>query len=134
MIAENEGSALPYHLTHPGHLPTPLLFNGSASALHVLSASHLLLDRSSLTYPTETFALEIPRAARVGGGADGDKNPDVKLVQLTSWSEKALKHHELSEGEKFWFKGAEGKDVMGWVVKPRGWKKGQHAKWPLGEP
>ncbi len=131
MIAENEGSALPYHLTHPGHLPTPLLFEGSTSAIHVLTSSRLLFDRSRLTYPTESFALDLPEASGYKG--DGDKAPDAKLVQLTQWSHAALQHHELSAGETFWFKGAEGKDVMGWVVKPKGWKKGQQAKWPLGE-
>lgn len=127
LIAEEAGSSLPYHLTHPGHLPTPLLFNGTTSAITPLdgSGSRLLLGISTLTHPTEHYVL----AFKAPKSGDGDKNPASKLTQLTSWSN--LDHTSLSEGEKFWFKGAHDHDVMGWLIPPRGFKKGSHKKWPL---
>ncbi|KAJ9126721.1 hypothetical protein QFC24_001752 [Naganishia onofrii] len=125
LIAEEAGSSLPYHLTHPGHLPTPLLFNGTTSAITPLDASgsRLLLGISTLSHPTENHIL----AFKAPKGGDGDKIPISKLTQLTSWTPDLY----LSAGEKFWFKGAHDHDVMGWLIPPRGFKKGSSKKWPL---
>ena len=54
----------------------------------------------------------------------------MKVEKLTSFAEPDLKGKELSEGEEFWFKGALGKDVQGWALKPKGWKAGEKKKWP----
>ncbi|KAJ9124302.1 hypothetical protein QFC22_001102 [Naganishia vaughanmartiniae] len=129
LIAEEAGSSLPYHLTHPGHLPTPLLFNGTTSAITPLdeSGSRLLFGISTLTHPTENYVL----AFEAPEGGDGDKIPVSKLTQITSWSHDGISQASLSRGEKFWFKGAHDQDVMGWIVPPRGFQKGSHKKWPL---
>lgn len=125
LIAEEAGSSLPYHLTHPGHLPTPLLFNGTTSAITPLDASgsRLLLGISTLSHPTENHIL----AFKAPKGGDGDKIPISKLTRLTSWTPDL----SLSAGEKFWFKGAHDHDVMGWLIPPHGFKKGSSKKWPL---
>jgi dipeptidyl aminopeptidase/acylaminoacyl peptidase len=128
LIAENEGSILPYHLTHPGHLPTPLIFNGSTTSIIPLSSESLLIGRNSFVSPVESFIISVSDS-----NGDGDKVPSTELTQVTSWSHKGLKHKRLSQGEKFWFKGAEGVDVMGWIVKPPGWKEGGDKKYPMGE-
>lgn len=129
MIAEHHGSALPYHLTHPGHLPTPLLFSRSTSSIQSLNDGRLLIAASSLTSPSEDFLLLPPTSKSQGG--DGDKSGAFELHAVTSWSKHALKGKDLSKGEEFWFKGAENHDVMGWIVKPKGWKSNQNAKYPL---
>ena len=54
---------------------------------------------------------------------------DVK--QITSWSHAALRGKHLSEGEPFWFEGANEERVMGWIVRPPGFKESDQAKWPL---
>jgi dipeptidyl aminopeptidase/acylaminoacyl peptidase len=136
LLSENLGSVLPYHLSHPGHLPTPLLFNGSTSSLVPLPSSKLLIQRSSLISPPESYILTIPEFGTdisKDQDGDGDKTPATTLEQVTMHSEKGLKGKHLSPGEKFWFKGTEGQDVMGWMVKPKGWKAGEKKKWPMGE-
>lgn len=123
LLAEDHGSILPYHLTHPGDLPKPLLFNGSASSLQVIGNETLLLASSDLTKPTEDYLLKRNPGISAKGGET--------LTRLTYWSAHGLHGKELSPGEKFWFKGAENHDVMGWIVKPKGWKKNRLNKYPL---
>lgn len=131
LVAEHHGSTLPYHLTHPNHLPTPLLFNGSTTSVTVLGHDSLLLGLTSLTSPLDTFKLTVSAP----GNNDGDKLPRSRLQRLTDWSSAHLAGRlDAHGGEPFWFTGAEGWDVMAWVVKPRGWslkaaKAGK--KWPL---
>jgi hypothetical protein len=71
-----------------------------------------------------------------GVAGDGDKMPR-ELVQVTNWSSRSLLDKVAGfSGEEFWFTGAEGWDVMGWVVKPKGWTESDAKKgkvWPLGE-
>lgn len=51
--------------------------------------------------------------------------------QVTSFTEKALVGKTLRSPEDFYFEGAEGKQVHGFVVKPHGWKEGdEKKKWP----
>jgi dipeptidyl aminopeptidase/acylaminoacyl peptidase len=50
--------------------------------------------------------------------------------QITWFTEKALVGKTLRSLEDFYFEGAEGKQVHGYVVKPYGWKKGEEKKWP----
>ncbi|KAJ9104021.1 hypothetical protein QFC19_004155 [Naganishia cerealis] len=92
-----------------------------------LPESRLLLGISTLTHPTENYILSF----KAPKGGDGDKIPASELTQLTSWSHDGLSHVSLSAGEKFWFKGAHDHDVMGWLIPPRGFKKGSNKKWPL---
>ncbi len=43
-----------------------------------------------------------------------------------------MKGKNLDVGESFWFEGAEGKNVQGWLMKPKGWKKDDKKKvWPV---
>nr|XP_019046624.1 hypothetical protein I302_05374 [Kwoniella bestiolae CBS 10118]OCF25554.1 hypothetical protein I302_05374 [Kwoniella bestiolae CBS 10118] len=140
--AEHHGRILPYHLTHPDHLPTPLYFNGSTTSITPLTDRTILLSQQSLTSPSDDFILTLPdpkkkhgELAREGGDKDGDKLPHDSLRRLTAWSARFIEDRlEGLEGEEFWFRGAEGKEVMGWAVRPRGWEEGQKKAWPLGDP
>lgn len=51
--------------------------------------------------------------------------------QITHFTEDDLKGKNLSEGEEFWFTGADGKKVQGWALKPSGWKAGQTKAYPV---
>ncbi|WVQ79967.1 hypothetical protein IAT38_002068 [Cryptococcus sp. DSM 104549] len=139
LISEHHGRILPYHLTHPNHLPTPLLFNGSTSSLTPLTNSTILLSRQSLTTPADEWVLTLPEPTDgdhelqgEGGEGDGDKLPKDPLRRLTAWSEEHIAGRlDGFGGEEFWFEGAEGKEVMGWAIKPRGWKEGKEGEYPL---
>ena len=62
--------------------------------------------------------------------AEGDFKWDGTPKQVTSFTEKALVGKTLRLPEDFYFEGAEGKQVHGFVVKPYGWKEGDRKKWP----
>ncbi|WVR06822.1 hypothetical protein IAU60_003858 [Kwoniella sp. DSM 27419] len=140
--AEHHGRTLPYHLSHANHLPTPLLFDTSTVAITPISHRSILLTKQSITSPSEDFILTLPKQKRgksdsesatmAEGDDDGDKLPRDNLRKVTSWAKDHLagKMNGL-DPEEFWFKGAEGKDVMGWAIRPRGLKEGQEKKWPL---
>ncbi len=125
---------LPYHLTHANHLPTPLLFNGTIEAITPLTSSSLLISTSSLTSPTDSFILNL---ADIDSTGDGVKPPRSPLHRLTDWSGQHIGSRlDDSEGEQFWFEGAEGWMVMGWALKPKGWKESDAKTgkiWPMGE-
>jgi dipeptidyl aminopeptidase/acylaminoacyl peptidase len=53
------------------------------------------------------------------------------IEQITTFTKDSLEGKKLSPGEEFWFTGAHGKRVQGWVLKPRGFKEGEKKKWPV---
>ena len=128
LLAEHEGKVLPYHITHPDYLPTPLHFNHSSTALTPLSPTNLLLSITSLTTPADTFILNLDSPSDPD---DPDKVPS-KLHRLTDWSKKHIagKLDDIRI-EELWFTGAEGWKVQAWVVKPAGWKEGEKRVWPM---
>jgi dipeptidyl aminopeptidase/acylaminoacyl peptidase len=133
VLAEDRGSVLPYHLKRPNHLPTPLIFRSSTSSIQPLTHSTFLLSASTLTHPTEEFILDIsestPPPSNITSEAKMPRVRDIK--QITSWSRPGLRGKHLSEGEPFWFKGANEDRVMGWIVRPPGFEESDKAKWPL---
>ncbi|ORY26133.1 putative peptidase [Naematelia encephala] len=125
-LAEHHGRILPYHLSHPDHLPTPLLFNHSTSSLATLTRHTLLLSISSMTSPADIFLLHLDQKD------DGDKLPRSPLHRLTSWSKDYIDGRlDSLVIEEFWFKGAEDWDIMSWIIKPRNWQPDQISKYPL---
>lgn len=129
LIAEYNGKVLPYHLETPGRLPTPLLFKGSTSSITQLSShDHFLLSVSTLTSPTEIFFLDLE-----DGPSDPDKMPHEELRQITHYAESHIGGRlDDMAGEELWFKGVDGRRVMAWVLKPRGWSKDDApASYPL---
>ncbi|WWC89079.1 uncharacterized protein L201_003997 [Kwoniella dendrophila CBS 6074] len=139
--AEHHGRILPYHLSHPDHLPTPLQFNGSTTSITPLTGKTILLSQQSLTSPSDDFILTLSdsnkkhhrtESSSIGSDKDGDKSPHNPLRRLTAWSARYIGDRlEGLDGEEFWFEGAEGKNVMGWAIRPRGWEEGQKKAWPL---
>jgi hypothetical protein len=61
--------------------------------------------------------------------SQGDFKWEVQPEQITRFAEKALAGKTLRPPEDFYFEGAEGKRVHGFVVKPYGWKEGDKKKW-----
>ena len=60
----------------------------------------------------------------------GDFKWGLQPEQITRFTEKALAGKTLCPAEDFYFEGAEGKQVHGFVVKPYGWKEADKKKWP----
>jgi dipeptidyl aminopeptidase/acylaminoacyl peptidase len=54
-----------------------------------------------------------------------------QIEQITRFTDDELKGKNLSEGEEFWFKGADDKDIHGWALKPRGWKVNEIKRYPV---
>ncbi|TCD62995.1 hypothetical protein EIP91_006154 [Steccherinum ochraceum] len=109
---------------------TPVSFtsSGTASGVQALANGRVLFTRSSITSPNDVFILS---------GLDGldfrapDADKHVKVEQLTKFTEDALNKKTLAPGEDFWFEGARGKQVQGFIVKPPGFKAGEKKKWPV---
>ncbi|MBT9154497.1 MAG: Dipeptidyl-peptidase 5 [Firmicutes bacterium] len=71
------------------------------------------LAASAHLYPTDLFLWEHERPLR----------------RLTEVNQALLSEVALSEPDEFWFKGAEGWDIQGWLMKPTNFAPGQ--KYPL---
>ena len=95
----------------------------------------MIFSRSSVTGPNDVFILRDLRNLEaeltkrkynvdVGTPLEWKSEP----VQVTHFTDDALKGRELRKGESFYFDGAEGKKVQGWVYKPKGFKEGEEKK------
>ncbi|KAI0789789.1 alpha/beta-hydrolase [Abortiporus biennis] len=105
--------------------PIELTSSGAASGLQALPNSRILFTRSSLTSPNDVFVI------RNLDKLDLKNKDEIKIERLTQFTEDALSGKSLSEGEDFWFEGAEGKTIHGFSLKPPGFKKGDKKKWPV---
>lgn len=119
-------------LGHKYTTPIALTNRRAASGIQTLPTGRLLFSQSSFTSPNDVFILrdlehlenEILKSETTVSFKD-------EPVQITRLTEDSLHNKTLSKGEEFWFKGADDKDVQGWVLKPRGWKAGEKKKWPV---
>lgn len=108
-------------------IPTTLTHTGAAQSIQPLSNGRLLFTRSTLTSPNDVFVIRgLPAAPQ----HLAESVSDIKIEQLTKFTADALHGKTLSEGEDFWFDGAERK-IHGWIVKPPGFKEGEKKKWPI---
>ena len=134
LLAEYNGRILPYHLAHAGRLPTPMHFKGSTQSITMLdnSKSTFLLTINSLTSPNEVFVLDLLDADANG---DPDKHPREALHQISNFSTSHIGGRlDNLYGEELWFKGVDGRKVMAWTIKPRGWcETDEPGTWPMGE-
>ncbi|KAI0057861.1 alpha/beta-hydrolase [Artomyces pyxidatus] len=117
----------PYYTT-----PQPLTSSGAATGLQTLHNGRLIFSRSSLQGPNDVFIIRGLRALE----AELEKTQSLAAwkggpEQITKFTEKALAGKSLGAPEDFYFEGAEGKTIHGYVVKPKGWKEGQKKKYPV---
>ncbi|KAF5372283.1 hypothetical protein D9757_009637 [Collybiopsis confluens] len=112
--------------------PVPIVEDGASSGLQTLPYGRVLISKSSLTSPNDVFL--VSGLDSLQKNISESENP-VKfngiVQQITKTTEEQLKGKELSVGEDFWFKGAEDRDIHGWILKPRGWKEGQKKAHPI---
>jgi len=112
--------------------PIALTSTGAASGLQVLSDDVLLASRSSMTSPNQAFLISGLNALRSEvqqSDTVAEFKGDVK--RLTDFAKSYLKDKVMNPGEQFWFRGAEDKNVQGWIIKPPGFKAGEKKKWPV---
>jgi dipeptidyl aminopeptidase/acylaminoacyl peptidase len=111
--------------------PVALTHTHAASGIQTLPNSRLLFTQSSFTSPNDVFIIHGLESLE-----EDIKNNESfvfqgSVQQVTRFTQDSLKGKDLSEGEEFWFKGAEEKHVQGWVLKPKGWKSGEKKRWPI---
>jgi dipeptidyl aminopeptidase/acylaminoacyl peptidase len=81
---------------------------GVAGALTFDQAhSRLACLRADMTNPGEIWLLDLP---------------DGRWRRLTQVNERLLRARDLGEIEEVWFKGADGNDLQGWILKPPGFE------------
>ncbi|KAJ6559073.1 Alpha/Beta hydrolase protein [Mycena vulgaris] len=114
------------------YTPVPLIQSGAASGIQTLSNGRLLLSRSSFTSPNNLYLIHgLTTFEDEIAASETTLEFKGKIEQLTHFNADALEGKDLDEGEEFWFKGALDKDVQGWLLKPKGWKKSDQKKWPV---
>ena len=111
--------------------PTLVYLSNAASGLQILSSDRILFTQSSFTSPKDVWILRDLKSLEKAILAGEVGSIQTQAERITYFCESDLKNKGLSPGEEFWFKGADNKDVQGWVLKPKGWKSGEKKKWPV---
>jgi len=123
--------------THPSlakkyTTPVSLTQSKAASGIQVLPGGRLLFSQSSYTSPNDVFV--IANLKYLEESIDKNELPvqfEGPIEQITSFTKDELKGKNLSEAENLWFKGADGRNVQGWALKPKGWTSDQKKKYPV---
>ena len=105
-----------------GEEPTPyaLTEQHTASLPQSLPNGRLLFTQNSLTAPNNLWLLS---------GLD-EPNEPLELKQISHFAETHLQGLGLSSAEEFWFEGANGTQVHGFALKPKGWEEGKKKAYP----
>ncbi|ORX94231.1 hypothetical protein K493DRAFT_283941 [Basidiobolus meristosporus CBS 931.73] len=85
----------------------PIVNEHTTSSVHPLNPNKLLLTQSSMNRPSEFFTVK----------TDGSG-----FKQETQLHNATIHNFFLPRPEEFWFEGAEGDQVHGWLLKPFGFK------------
>ncbi|KAF9533220.1 Alpha/Beta hydrolase protein [Crepidotus variabilis] len=125
--------------THPKlgkkySIPVALTNDKAASGLQALPNGRILFSQSSLTSPNNAYVVNglEKLQEKILTQQEGQEalKPEAIAEKVTAFAEEELSGKHLSEGEEFWFRGADGKHVQGWTLKPKGWKEGQKKQHP----
>ncbi len=93
---------------------TEIVGDHTNSGVAVAGGKRLVFGQDSLTSPVEIFT------ARLDGSG---------VTQITRVNANRLAAAEMGAPEEFWFEGADGDQVHGWLLKPVGFKEG--SKYPV---
>lgn len=112
--------------------PVILTNNRAASGIQYLSNGHVLFTQSSFASPNDVFIIRNLKPLEDDiGRSEEPLQFRGQVEQITRLTESALQGKSLSEGENFWFKGANDRYVQGWALKPNGWTANETKKWPV---
>jgi dipeptidyl aminopeptidase/acylaminoacyl peptidase len=130
LVAENEGASPIYEVGDIDQVfsgtdvSTPhMILNGFNDDLALTSdGKTLVFTRMSIAAPTQINSLPVPlnppcNNSEVGGPQPGDCE-FPKATQLTHLNDSVLSQVAMSPIESFWFEGAKGDKVQGFMVKP----------------
>ena len=100
--------------------PVALTSTGSVSNVQVLCQARIIYTQSSLTSPNDVYIIR---------NLDEPDKP-LEFEQITNFTEDQLKEKEIGHPEEFWFEGALGRQIQGWVHSPPGAKRSDEKSWP----
>ncbi len=105
LTAEEKGVVPVFRMNADGTGLTPVHKTGTSTSLTVEGGTVAFLNDTT-SRPNELFVL----------GADGQP-----ARQLTHFNDEAVARLDLGKVESYWFKGAKGADIHGWLVFPPGY-------------
>lgn len=111
--------------------PVVITDTAAASGLQALPYGRILITRSSFISPNDVYLISGLKSLEI----EIQQSDDIvtfkgQVSKLTHFTQDTLKGKQMSNGEEFWFKGANNVDIQGWILKPYGWKEGQKKKYP----
>jgi dipeptidyl aminopeptidase/acylaminoacyl peptidase len=120
--AENEGEAPIYKLDIDGGAPVSIEPGENDEISVTPDGRNLVFVRTSVQQPNEVFlrAIESPGSGTAAVAASTGKAAQGSATQLTHLNERVLSRFSLSPLEPFWFEGAGGARVQGFLLKPPG--------------
>jgi len=111
--------------------PVALTHARAASDIQPLRSGRLLFGQSSFTSPKNAFIFKDCASIEAAiFEEDHEYLNSMTPTRLTDFVKDELEGKHMDEGESFWFKGAHGKQVQGWALKPKGWQPDQVKEWP----
>ncbi|KAJ2891148.1 dipeptidylpeptidase, partial [Coemansia aciculifera] len=116
-IANDNGNAVVYAVDVASGSRKPLTSTGSVSAVRLLGDKDLALLYSDTNRPMDIYRQSVSSSDNSG------------LRALTAVHQKTLSGVYIGGAEDFWFTGARGDRVHGWLVKPPNFNP--NAKYPL---
>ncbi|GAA5954994.1 hypothetical protein JCM3765_003156 [Sporobolomyces pararoseus] len=107
-IADEHGHVKLFEIALDGSEPKNLTDKHSVSSVDCLENGRLLVSISSFTHPNELYVLD-----------PSSPSTDIPVPKpLSTLTRSLLATKTLHEGESFWFEGAEGHKVQGWLLLP----------------
>ena len=123
--AEESGSARIYYtsldMVKPSVVKTPLQgYDDDLTFVRSNNVTFLLFSKMSISAPTEIYKspwglVNTPHCGETGGDVCSSQDPNFRLTRL---NDAVLSQVDMSPLEPFWFTGAHGDKVQGFLVKP----------------
>jgi dipeptidyl aminopeptidase/acylaminoacyl peptidase len=115
ITASNEGNSPLYQLYLDSSLGNPFtrVTGSNDSPIPTADGRHLIFSRSSVRFPSQLFVAEKSECR-----TDRYTCPPSEARQLTHLNDAVLSQVQMQPSEPFWFTGAKGEKVQGFMVKP----------------
>jgi dipeptidyl aminopeptidase/acylaminoacyl peptidase len=108
--AEEAGNNTIYKISLSDSVINPVLKGHNVSGLHFLNENMLVFSKQTNKMPFEIYSFNVNSKT---------------LSQLTHFNDEILKNFDLPDYEEFWFSGAEGDSVQGFIMKPPLYEEGK---------
>lgn len=108
--AEEAGNNSIYKVSISEPVIETILKGHNVSGLQFLDSNTLVFSKQTNKMPYEIFSYDLVKS---------------KLSQLTHFNDEILKNFDLPDYEEFWFTGAQGDSIQGFIMKPPLFEKGK---------